>query len=62
MRAVGGSYFIKMLIQIFLESLIINGKKTTIVTTIAINVFNKPMPIIKKAITKAATANAIPTA
>ena len=32
------------------------------VITIAIKVLSKLVPIIKKAITKAATANAIPTA
>lgn len=36
--------------------------KTTSVATIAIKVLTKPVPIIKKAITKAAKAKAIPTA
>ena len=40
----------------------ITGKNTIMVKTMAINVYSRLVPIIKKAITKAATANAMPTA
>ena len=53
---------IKKLIQIFRDKRMITGIKTTRVDTIAIKVFNREVPINRKAITKAATAKAIPTA
>ena len=56
-----GSYFMKKLIQMFRDTLMINGINTIIVAMIAINVFIKVALKNKKAITKAATANATPT-
>ena len=52
----------KKFIQIFLDRRMMTGIKTIRVATIAIKVYNKEAPIIRKAMTKAATANAIPTA
>jgi hypothetical protein len=46
----------------FLDKRIITGIKTINVPTIAINVLIREVPIIRNAITKAATAKAIPTA
>ncbi len=45
----------------FLDNLIITGMNTTKVATMAIKVFTKELPMNKKAITKAATAKAMPT-
>ena len=46
----------------FLESLMITGMNTTIVMTMAINVLIKEALKIRKAVTNAETAKAIPTA
>tara|TARA_R110002033_G_scaffold159031_2_gene195303 strand:- start:64 stop:225 length:162 start_codon:yes stop_codon:yes gene_type:complete len=51
----------KKLIQMFRDTLMINGINTIIVAMIAINVFIKVALKNKKAITKAATAKATPT-
>ena len=56
-----GSYFINRVIQIFRDNLIITGINPIMVATIAINVLTKVVPTNKNAITKAATAKAIPT-
>ena len=61
-RDFSGAYRIKKFTQIFLDTLIITGRKTTRVTTIAIKVFNNEAPRNRNEITKAATANAMPTA
>lgn len=49
-----------ILIHMFLDIRIITGIKTIKVTIIAINVLIKLVPIINFAMTKAATAKAIP--
>lgn len=53
---------IKILIQIFLETLKIKGSKTMSPTRIEINEANNDKPNIKKEMTKKAVANATPTA
>lgn len=54
------SYLKKKLIQILRDNRMMIGKKSTSVSTMAIKVFTNEAPKIKKAITNAATAKAIP--
>ncbi len=56
------SYLKKKLIQMFLDNLMIIGKKRTSVATIAIKVVESGAPRMRYDITKVTVANAMPTA